>query len=76
MKKYKVKINYRSCIGCGVCSSYAPSKIKMNISTGLIDISDFKKEGDFLIGEVLEDILEEVEAAARACPQMIIKIQK
>lgn len=76
MKKYKIKIQHDACIGCGVCTSMSSGILKMNINTGLVDIDGFEKENGILFGEVTEDQLSEIEKAAAACPQMLIKIEE
>lgn len=76
MKKYKVTIEHKKCMGCMICVSAVPEFFYIDNQVGLVGVKDFKKIGDDLVGEIEEKDLDKFELAADSCPQLIIKIQK
>ncbi|PLX25144.1 hypothetical protein C0580_03215 [Candidatus Parcubacteria bacterium] len=76
MKKYKVIIDSKKCIGCGNCSMVADKYIKINQQSGLVDVSGFIEKNGRLVGEISEQQLDDFERAARVCTELVIKIIK
>lgn len=76
MKKYKVTIDLKKCIGCGTCAMLADKYIKINEQTGLIGVSGFEEKDGRLVGEISEEMLLVFEQAAQACTELVIKIDK
>lgn len=76
MKKYKVTIDLKKCIGCGNCAMVADKYIKINQQSGLVDVSGFVEKNGQLVGEIEEQQLQDFERAAQICTELVIKIIK
>lgn len=76
MKKYKITINRKDCIGCGSCASIVPKLLSLDPSDNLVHLKDSAPEGDTWVGEIDEADLAEFLLAAEACPLGVIKIEK
>lgn len=73
-KKYTVT-HYRSkCISCGVCASEAPQSWSMSEEDGISILEGAEDKGQFWVGSIMEEDLQDNKNAENFCPVNIIKI--
>ncbi|MCX6701752.1 MAG: ferredoxin [Candidatus Zambryskibacteria bacterium] len=72
----KISINQEDCLGCNLCSNYAPEVFE-------VDMQNFKckiKKDDKLVDSTLIDLspeqVKQVEEAVRNCPVQAIKLSQ
>lgn len=73
-KKYKVYIDRSKCIGCGACVDMLPKIFDINNDDGLIQMKNYKKEGNAWVIEINQAQLEEFQKIAARCPTAVIRI--
>ncbi len=73
-KKYTVT-HYRSkCISCGACALEAPQTWSMSEGDGYSCLSEAQDKGQFWVGKINEEDLEDNKRAQQNCPVNIIKV--
>lgn len=73
-KKYTVTHYREKCIGCGICAMIAPQTWTMSEEDGLAVLEGAEDKGQFWVGSIVEDDLEDNKDAEVNCPVNIIKI--
>ena len=71
MAKIRVVVDRQTCIGCGVAPATCPEVFVLGSDNGrnrVVDEYSVKLDENVSIGEVPEDLLDCVKAAAEACP--------
>ncbi|MFA5127076.1 MAG: ferredoxin [Patescibacteria group bacterium] len=76
MKKYKVIINRKECLGCGSCVSIMSRLLSLDPTDNLVNFKNSSLFENALVGEINEEDLADFSLAADACPLGIIKIEK
>ncbi len=72
----KVRIDKDTCIGCGACWALVPSFFEQNPDDGKSQVVEqYRVGGDPTVGEVPDDVLDDVKSAAEGCPVEAIKIE-
>lgn len=65
------------CIGCNYCAELAPEKFRMSKKDGKsVLLKSTEKKGFFTLKDSDDNIFEEVDRAAKACPVKIISVKK
>lgn len=73
-KKFTISQQRRNCIGCGYCVMYSPNCWRMNKQDGKAELIGGAEKGKMIVAEVVIELLDENQKAAKACPMQIIKI--
>ncbi len=73
----KVKIDKDSCIGCGACWALAPSFFEQNPDDGKSQVVEqYRVGGDPTVGEVPDEMLDDVKSAVEGCPTGSITLEE
>ncbi|MDP2690888.1 MAG: ferredoxin [bacterium] len=75
-KTYTVTHHRKKCISCGACELEAPQSWTLDTEDGLSMIEGALEKGQFFVGRILEDDLEDNKRAEQNCPVHIIKIME
>lgn len=75
MKKHKIYISRKNCIGCGSCAILFPEILKMSNEDGLLDIKGFSKEGEYYTKELSEEEYQRLKEEPNICPSHVINIE-
>lgn len=73
-KKHTVTHYRKKCISCGSCALEAPQSWSMSEEDGFSILEGAKDKGQFWVGKILEEDLEDNKRAAQNCPVNIIKV--
>ncbi len=72
----KVTIDKDTCIGCGACWALVPSFFEQNPDDGKSQVVEqYRVGGDPTVGNVPDDLLDDVKSAAEGCPVEAIKVE-
>jgi len=79
MKGYKVTVDRRKCIGCGVAPTVCSSVFKLDPEIGknrVVEKYSIRTDDKISIGEVPEELGECVKTAADSCPVGAISVEE
>lgn len=76
MKKYKITLNRKDCIGCGTCHTICPQLFSPDEEDGRVHLKNSHQVGDIWAGEITDQDLDTALQAEEACPVNVIHIQK
>jgi ferredoxin len=73
-KTYTVTHYRKKCISCGACALEAPQSWSMSEEDGYSCLEGALDKGQFWVGKIIEEDLEDNKRAAKNCPVKIIKV--
>ncbi len=72
-----ITLQRNKCIGCNYCAELAPEKFRMSKKDGKsVLLKSVEKKGFYTLKDPDDQIFEEAERAAAACPVKIISVKK
>ncbi|MCD6236135.1 MAG: ferredoxin [Thaumarchaeota archaeon] len=73
----RVTIDKDTCIGCGACWALAPDFFEQDPDDGKSRIVEkYRVDGNPSVGEVPDDLLEDVRGAVEGCPTGSLKLEE
>ncbi len=72
----RVTIDRDTCIGCGACWALVPDFFEQNPDDGKSQVVErYRVAGDPAVGDVPNNLLDDVKSAADGCPVGAIKVE-